>query len=108
MRLRDGLGLLGALLTAGCLNIQAELTTDPALGHTEQATRMTRDCVPIILGFSYGTLSAAQALRDPVPLIDAPDDVNTFNKPITKIKTVALHDYQFWFIGARCVEVYGE
>ena len=90
------------LLTAGCMNItasvQPENTSVPEL-------RESSDCAPIIFGLAYGSASVDVALKTKVQTLagyDAPW------QPIVNVRRVQLHDYQFLFFGARCVEVVGE
>jgi hypothetical protein len=101
-RMRDSLILTSILLLAGCVN----LTTQTAsTNYTAQALRESSDCVPVVLGFAYGTASVEEALSKNAPLI------SNYNEPpdqIAKVRSVAIHDYYFLIAGARCVEVTGE
>lgn len=93
--------LIGALLS-GCINVTASLQPENA---NVPEIREASDCVPIIFGFSYGTATLVNALAEEVTLI------NNYQVPkqkIQKVRRVQLHDYQFLFFGARCVEVVGE
>ena len=104
------LALLGFL--TGCINIAASLERqDMSVAETREAS----DCVPIIFGLSYGRASLEGALSEEVAPIGSGMVSNPRQKPaivprqkITKIRRVQLHDYQFLFFGARCVEVIGE
>jgi hypothetical protein len=64
------------------------------------------DCVPIIFGLAYGTASFDKAVRDGFPSV-----WNSAGAPppaITKVRSVAVHDYMFLYFGARCIDVTGE
>ena len=104
-----------ALLLTGCMNIAASLQPEDA---SVPVVREVSDCVPIILGFSYGTATLEEALAEEVRPINEKFKSVESKKPriqdlsvpqkITKIRRVLLHDYQFLMFGARCVEVVGE
>lgn len=98
------MAIVGAmLLCAGCMNITARVTPE----QTEvPAVRESNDCVPILFGLSYGIATVEKALATKViRLADAYDGPRA---RIEKVRSIALHDYQFLFFGARCVEVVGE
>lgn len=90
------------LLTTGCMNITASMQPENA---SVPELRESSDCVPIFFGLSYGTATVDAALKKKVQTTagyDAPW------KPIVNVRRVQLHDYQFLFFGARCVEIVGE
>jgi hypothetical protein len=92
-----------ALITGGCLNITAQMTPET---NSVQPLYEYSDCVPIIFGLAYGTASFDKAVRDGFPSI-----WNTSGAPppaITRVRSVAIHDYMFLYFGARCVDVTGE
>jgi len=91
-----------SLLTAGCMNITASTQPENA---SVPALRESSDCVPIFFGLSYGTATVDTALKEKVQSIHGYDEPWT---PIVNVRRVQLHDYQFLFFGARCVEVVGE
>ena len=91
-----------ALTVGGCLNIAVQLTPE---NPQVPKLRETSDCVPMILGFAYGTATVEGALAEKAFLI------NNYNAPealISKVRSVASHYYYFLLAGAWCVEVTGE
>lgn len=96
---------LCALTLAGCLNITAELVpTDTSVtGNLVEGS----DCVPIIFGLSYGTARIDEARKGARGEMATVQPEYEFSTPITKIRSIRLHDYQFLMFGARCVEVEG-
>lgn len=96
------------MLCGGCMNITASLLPE----HADVAQlREASDCVPIILGFAYGSATLEGALSEAVQTIESLKpgaNVESTPQKISKIRRVQLHDYQFLMFGARCVEVVGE
>lgn len=89
-------------LCASCMNITASLQPENA---SVPELREVSDCVPIFLGLSYGSATLEGALKRKVQTSEGYDAPW---KPIVNVRRVQLHDYQFLFFGARCVEVVGE
>lgn len=83
------------LLLSGCMNVTAHtMPVNPDVKPVIEGS----DCVPMIMGFSYGTATVEQAMRDA-------------NVPIVRLHSVALHDYGFFLPvlwAMHCVEVTGE
>lgn len=104
MRMRDGLMLIGILLLTGCQNVTLNVT--PPNLYSGQAIREASDCVPMFFSLSYGEASVEGALKQRVIKIGEPYDAP--REHITKLHSIALHDYLFLMFGARCVEVTGE
>ncbi len=102
MRGRSMLAVGAVLLCAGCMNITASLQPENA---SVPELREASDCVPIVFGLSYGSATLEGALKHKVQTSEGYDAPW---KPIVNVRRVQLHDYQFLFFGARCVEVVGE
>jgi len=101
-RVLSGIVLTGHLLfSTGCINISASLQPeDPAVSpllHGE-------DCVPIVFGFSWGTITIERAMLAAAE----PDLDKAAGKPIKKIRTIQLTDVEILGFGGRCLEVTGE
>jgi len=97
--------ILGIVLLPGCMNITARTQPEDT---SIQEIREASDCVPIILGFAYGSATLEGALAEDVWTTAGRHDYNIPKQKIAKVRRVQLHDYQFLFFGARCVEVVGE
>lgn len=96
--------VLGLALTlGGCMNVTAQLTPET---NSVQPVYEYSDCVPIIFGLAYGTASFDKAVRDGFPSVW--NSTGTPPPAITKVRSVAVHDYMFLYFGARCVDVTGE
>ena len=103
MRLQHVIIACLILSLTGCINIAASLERQDM---TVAETREASDCIPTMFGLSYGSATLEGALSEAVrPMADS---LKGPKLPITKIRRVQLHDYQFLFFGARCVEVIGE
>ena len=97
------------LLLPGCMNTTLSLQPekDAISGKLEG-----RDCIPIILGFAYGTATVERArapgfgmFHEWNALLDSSAEPPRY---ISTIRRIQLHDYTFLMFGARCVEVLGE
>lgn len=86
------------LSLSACINITTRL---PPEDTTVQALREAEDCVPIIFGLAYGTISAETASLDYFSPTATP-------QKIAKVRRVELRDWQFLFFGERCIRVIGE
>ena len=93
------------LLCGGCMNMTASLQPENA---SVPEIREASDCVPIILGFAYGHVSIDKALKNKADHNYIYTGRLEPARPITNIRRIQIHDYQFLFFGARCVEVVGE
>ena len=97
------------LFTSGCINITTRLQPeDTSIKESLQGS----DCVPIILGFGFGTTTIEQAMADARPYGTHTVGLGSQEGPstgvrITRVRRVQFTDRQFLF-GARCVEVVGE
>lgn len=85
-----------SFVIAGCINITTRL---PPEDTSVQAVREAEDCIPIIFGLGYGTIGAETALTD---------YFSPTGEKITKIRRVELREWQFIFLGERCIRVIGE
>lgn len=93
-----------ALMLGGCININTRLQPEDA---SVKEVLMGVDCVPIILGFGFGTATIERAKADTEKINEAGLNVQA-GTPITKVRRVEMQDVQFLFFGSRCVEVTGE
>lgn len=91
------------LILSGCINISTRLQPEDV---SVKALKTGSDCVPIILGFGFGTATVERAKAQ----LEAPDfgDPPPSDGPITKVRRVESTDFQVLFFGNRCVEVTGE
>lgn len=94
--------VLGLPLLSSRINITASLQPENT---TLAGTYVSSDCVPIILGFAYGSASLEGALANESHVVS---DYHSIAPNITKIRRVQLHDHVFLGFGARCIEVVGE
>ena len=106
--------ILFGLLSVGCINVS--ISTQPE-NLAIQELREASDCVPNILGLSFGHASIEGALNEPAPLVKSDQAFpvkgqKVVDRPaaqkIAKIRRVQIHDYMFLLFGAKCVEVVGE
>lgn len=101
--------LLLTMLLVGCSNI----TTRTQLDHHDVSPRLFGDdcatwfLIPVIIG----TVSLERAMATAVPAKAIDGTTRRYDlpiTPITKVHRVQTSDYYFFFVGKRCVEVFGE
>lgn len=99
-RITEGLLASGVIALSigitGCINITTRL---PPEDTSVQALREAEDCLPIIFGLAYGTIGTETA---------STDFFSPTGGKITKIRRVELREWQFFFLGERCIRVIGE
>jgi hypothetical protein len=100
------LPVLGALtlILNGCIDITTRLQPEDT---SVKEALYGEDCVPIIMGFGFGTATAEQAMMEAGPDKDFSTRY-TNGQHITKIRRVESNEAAFLFAGHRCVRVVGE
>jgi hypothetical protein len=92
---------------AGCINISTRLQPEDT---SVKAVLEGSDCVPIILGFGFGTATIEHAKADAQPVGRfSPGDPEVHGRlRITKVRRVESAERAFLIFGVRCIEVTGE
>ena len=88
-------------MVGGCIDISTHLQPEDSSVH---AVLRGTDCVPIVLGFGFGTASIDKAMAGAHPIGALDGHVIR----ITKVRRVTLTDSAIVFIAERCIEVVGE
>jgi hypothetical protein len=98
--------LLGivAIFLSGCMNLTLHTSqTNPSV----KPVLAGSDCIPIILGFGFGTATVDEAVKEGSMEEDRKKN-RSHPYPIHAIHSTALTTVHFLGIGQQCVEVTGE